>query len=143
MTKIWCAVLMPGFLPVRLLCVRTEAPAIHRTVLEAPIFKEGARRMLSTDLDSDPLEATFRTVPLLAKEGSGFLDGITYSLAFETPEFRARMHFSNPTHPHLRAIELALISVVRTVLEKDASPEAASLIVELERYSQPRVKGPH
>jgi hypothetical protein len=88
---------------------KNTTPDWHRAAFATP-FESAVM-----EVDLDPVPDALNGFDLFRPSGVMSLDGIGYKVVCETLELRGSLRFSNPSQPHLIALESALHSLAAQV----------------------------
>lgn len=134
---LWYAEVVPSFQPRIAVAVATAAGEPFQGCC-VPDF---VRAVLATAevnhvlaIETDPMRQAFNGIDLFCGEHTPpGLDGIAYTLTFQTLHLQGTLQFGNPTHSCLRAVEGALLGLAQRIA---TDSHEAKLTAAVEGWSE-------
>jgi hypothetical protein len=118
-SSLWSAEVVPSFQPriaLALVSGSTEPAEVGSTPNFIKAVMALPEATAATSLETDPMRNALSGVDLYCGDSNPpALNGIAYTLAFQTMHLQGSLQFGNPSHPCLRSLEEALLQVAQRV----------------------------
>lgn len=135
--SLWQVDVVPSFHTRSVLCVicakgealrKTTTPNWHKAVFATPSHSA------IVEIDADPVAKALNGFDLFRPSDGDSLDGIAYKILFETVQLRGSLSFSNPSQPHLVALESALNSLACQIARRSNVKELGDAVEVWNKY---------